>query len=126
MYLVDSDVLVDILRGHDPALAWFEGLTELPGVPGFVAMELLSGCSDNRQAHNVDKLVAPLPVVWPTNADCQRALSDYRSYHLSHHLGMLDALIAACAIGRGAVLHTFNAKHFAAILDLAVQPPYVR
>jgi predicted nucleic acid-binding protein len=41
MDLVDTDVLIDVQRGHPPALAWFAGLTELPAVPGFVVMELV-------------------------------------------------------------------------------------
>jgi len=39
---------------------------------------------------------------------------------------MLDALVAACAIGNGATLYTFNAKHYAAVADLMVEPPYTR
>lgn len=35
MYLLDTDVLVDIQRGHTPAIAWFASLTTLPSVPGF-------------------------------------------------------------------------------------------
>ena len=31
--IVDTDVLIDIQRGHPPALAWFAGLTDLPAVP---------------------------------------------------------------------------------------------
>lgn len=41
MDLVDTDILIDVQRGHPPALAWFRGLTTLPGIPGFVAMELI-------------------------------------------------------------------------------------
>jgi predicted nucleic acid-binding protein len=53
-----------------------------------------------------------MPVVWPTAADCQRALIDFIAYHLSHNLGLLDTLIAACAIGVSATLWTFNVKHY--------------
>ena len=126
MRMVDTDVLVDVLRGHAPALAWFAALTELPGISGFVLMELLSGCADNRRVHEVDRLVAPLTVVWPTEADCQRALADFHRYHLPHSIGMLDALVAACAVGTGAVLYSFNTRHFRAISDLVVESPYVR
>ncbi|MCU0825131.1 MAG: response regulator, partial [Leptospira sp.] len=33
-------VLIDIQRGHAPAIAWFASLQDLPSVPGFVVMEL--------------------------------------------------------------------------------------
>ena len=39
MDLVDTDVLIDVQRGHPPALAWFAGLTDLPAVPGFVLIK---------------------------------------------------------------------------------------
>jgi len=41
MYLLDTDVLIDIQRGHAPAIAWFCSLSEVPSVPGFVVMELI-------------------------------------------------------------------------------------
>ena len=41
MYLLDTDVLIDIQRGHAPAITWFASLSELPCVPGFVVMELI-------------------------------------------------------------------------------------
>jgi predicted nucleic acid-binding protein len=39
-------------------------------------------------------------------------LSDFTAYHLSHKVGLIDALIAACAVGRNATLCTFNVKHY--------------
>ncbi len=100
MYLLDTDVLIDIQRGHAPAIAWFASLPEVPSVPGFVVMELVQDAQNLQQVRNALKLVAPLPVIWATEADCARALSDFTTYHLSHNLGLLDALIAACAVGR--------------------------
>jgi hypothetical protein len=35
MYLLDTDVLIDIQREYAPALTWFATLTELPAVVGF-------------------------------------------------------------------------------------------
>src|ERR1700676_2827626 len=106
MHLVDTDVLIDIQRGHAPAIALFAGLAELPAVPGFVVMELVQDARNAREVRRARKLVAPLPVVWPTEADCARALSDFTAYHRAHSLGLLDALIAASAVGRSATLYT--------------------
>lgn len=72
------------------------------------------------------KLVAPLQVVWPTEADLARALSDFATYHLSHGLGLLDSLISACAVGRSATLYTFNAKHYSVVPGLVLAQPYTR
>lgn len=54
------------------------------------------------------------------------ALSNFTSYHLSHNLGLIDSLIAACAIGLPAVLCTFNVKHYRVVPGLQIQQPYVR
>lgn len=85
MYIVDTDVMIDIQRGY-----------------------------------------GPLAIVWPTETDCGRALSDFTLYHLSHKVGLIDALIAACAVGHNASLCTFNIKHYQVISGLSLEQPYRR
>jgi hypothetical protein len=126
MELVDTDVLIDIQRGHPPALAWFAGLSAMPAVPGFVVMELIQDARNANEVRQAVKLVAPLMTVWPSAADCARALADFATYHLSHNLGLLDSLIAACAVGRSATLYTFNAKHYKAVPGLVIGQPYTK
>lgn len=124
MNILDTDILIDIQRGYQPALDWFAQLPELPLVPGFVVMELVQDAHNARQVKQVLQLIAPLPVIWPTELDCNRALQDFTVYHLSHGLGLLDALIAACVIGRSATLCTFNVKHYRIIPGLQIHQPY--
>ena len=126
MYILDTDVLIDVQRGYVPALNWFSSLEELPSVPGLVVMELIQGAQNSRQVRQVLQLVAPLPVVWPTATDCEKALSDFTDYHLSHNLGLLDSLIAACALGLSATLCTFNVKHYRVVPGLDILQPYSR
>jgi predicted nucleic acid-binding protein len=122
--LVDTDVLIDIQRGHLGATEWFRSLQELPGVTGFVVMELIQDAQNSRQVIDVRKLVAPLPVVWPSEADCSRALLDFQSFHLPNGLGLLDALIASCAVGLNVPLLTFNNKHYRVVPGLITEQPY--
>lgn len=89
-------------------------------------MELIQDAQNTQQVRQALKLVAPLSILWPTMADCNRALADFTAYHLSHNLGLLDALIAACAIGQAATLCTFNVKHYAVVTDLHMEQPYQR
>ena len=126
MHILDTDVLIDIQRGHKPAVEWFASLKELPSVPGLVVMELIQDAHNSRQVQQVLQLVTPLPVVWPTQTDCERALSDFTNYHLSHNLGLLDALIAACATGLSASLCAFNVKHYRVVSGLKIIQPYSR
>ena len=126
MDALDTDILIDVQRGHPPALAWFAQLTELPCVPGFVVMELVQDVRNNREVEDALKLVAPLRVVWPSAVDCTRAVSEFSTYHLSHGLGLIDALIAACAVGLTARLCTFNDKHYRPVPGLVTEQPYAR
>lgn len=101
-------------------------MPDLPAIPGFAVIELIQGAKNARQVRDAIRLVAPLPVVWPTVADCRRAPTDFTAFHLSHGLGLLDALIAAIAIGLSAELCTFNDKHYRMVPGLATIQPYVK
>src|SRR5262245_33416948 len=126
MEILDTDVLIDVQRGHPPAIDWFARLSELPAVPGFVVMELIQDARNATEVEQALKLVAPLRTVWPTEADCNRALSNFSAFHVSHGLGLLDSLIAACAIGSSATLCTFNIKHYQIGPGLVIAQPYAR
>ena len=89
-------------------------------------MEMIQDARNAKEVRQALKLTAPLPVVWPTVPDCQRALSDFTSYHLSHGLGLLDSLIGACCVGLSATLCTFNTKHYHVIPGLVLVQPYTR
>lgn len=126
MYLLDTDVLIDIQRGYTPAINWFAQLLAVPSIARFVAMELIQDARDKQQLRQALQLIAPLAIVWPTESDCARALSDFTVYRLSHGVGLIDSLIAACAVGRGATLCTFNVKHYRVIPGLKLEQPYSR
>jgi len=127
MVLLDTDVMVDVLRRYPPALAWLDSLgAETVGIPGLVAMELLQGCRNRAEQQRVENVLRPYRLYWPDQADCTRAFDDYAASHLSHNLGILDALIAETAIGQGAPLATFNAKHYGVVRALQTTQPYMR
>lgn len=123
--LLDTDVMVDILRGYPPALTWFATLTDnAVALPGLVAMELLGGCRDQNEQRSLQRQLARFSLHWPTAADCQRAYEDFAAFRLSHNLDVLDALIAHTAVGLGETLATFNVKHYGVITGLRTAQPY--
>lgn len=124
MLVLDTDILIDVQRGHANALAWLGALQALPSLPGFVLMELIQDARDLREVRVAQRLVAPFPIIWPSESDCHRALADFAKYHLSHRLGLIDALIGACVLGRGDTLCTFNVKHYSVIRGLNTTQPY--
>lgn len=125
MVLIDSDVMVDVLRGYPPAIAWLESLGEEEIIlPGFVVMELLQGCGDKAEQREVERRLASCKIAWPPSEACDEALSTFCQYHLSHNLGLLDALIGQLAVTLRLPLHTFNQKHYAVIDGLDTVQPY--
>jgi predicted nucleic acid-binding protein len=127
LILIDTDIAVDILRDHGPALGWLRSLeSELPALAGYSAMELLRGCRDKRSMARVDAFVGNVAVLWPPPATCQAALGLFHDLTLANGLGLLDSFIAAIAIEHQTPLHTFNRKHFAAVPGLILVEPYLR
>ena len=127
MLLVDSDIMVDVLRRHPPAVDWLNSLgAEDIGIPGLVAMELLNGCRNRNEQQRVESALRPFVLYWPDAEDCARAFNDFAQYHLSHSIGLLDSLIAATAVGMSASLVTFNQKHYSVVSTLQIIQPYAR
>ena len=82
MILLDSDVLIDLLRKHPPAMAWFDALQEDEEllVSGYVVMELIQGCRNKVEQDRVQRELAAYGVVWLSQTDCDRA---WRVHHVS-------------------------------------------
>lgn len=127
MVLLDTDVMVDILRRYPRAIAWLEQLGE-EGLllPGFVVMELIQGCRTKEEQEKLERGLKDHPVVWPSTAVCNDALSVFARFHLSHGIGLIDTLIGQLAISLNLPLHTFNQKHYHAIPNLQTVQPYVK
>lgn len=126
MILLDSDVLIDLLREYPPANEWFDTLPddELVHVSGFVVMELIQGCRNKAEMDRVQRLLASYGVVWLSPADCEKALEVFSAYRLSHNAGLLDALIGQTAVAMETPLLTFNQRHYGFIPGISTIQPY--
>lgn len=125
--MIDTDILVDVLRNYPPALAWLKTMrTELIDIAGLTALELLQGCRNRNEQSRVETFLQPYSLRWPTQSDCERAFADFSLYHLSDSLSILDALIAETAVGLNLVLATFNQKHYDVVKTLRTLKPYSR
>lgn len=126
MRLLDTDILIDLLRGLPQAGAWLGALPDAPGLPGLVVLELIQGCRNLQEARRVERLSALFTVYWPTAMDCDRTLVSFARLRLTSGVGLLDLLIGECAIGLGATLCTFNTRHYGAISALLTEQPCTR
>ena len=84
--ILDTDILIDIDRGHSNALAWIASLTALPMISGFAALELIQGCRNKSEMTKVETFLSVFPIVWPDEADMQWTFANYGQYRLTHNI----------------------------------------
>ncbi len=87
-------------------------------------MELIQGCRNKPEQEKMERELKACNVVWPSPETCNEALSVFASSHLSHGLGLLDALIGQIAVSLDMPLYTFNQKHYAVVPRLRTVQPY--
>ncbi len=127
MIILDTDVMIDLLRQYPPAVAWLESFGDEEIVmPGFVIMEVIQGCSNKVEQEQVERKLANYGRLWPSAETCDEALSTFIRFHLSHGLGIIDTIIGQTAVNLGSPLFTFNQKHYTAIPNLQIKRPYLR
>ena len=119
--LVDTDVLIWLLRGRDSARAAIHACSSVE-VSTITYMELVQGVRDKRELRALRRTVGLsgwhiLPL---TEAIGQRATLYLESFGLSHGLRLADALIAATGVAAGNTLLTANAKHYRCVSDLSL------
>ena len=122
--LLDTDVLVDFLRGHSDAVAYINANADRIMLSVIVTAELYAGVKGDDELKRLDDLTSLFPVL-PVTAEVARSGGLYkRDYHRSHGTGLADAILAATAERQEAGLKTLNIKHFPMLKDL--KPPYTK
>jgi len=112
--LLDSDVIIEWLRGHEPIVTRIAQLLEqhsqLFWTPVSVA-EVYAGVRKSEEAKvgNLFILLEPVSVSLGTG---KKAGEYLRLYAKSHGVGIADALVAACAFTENLSLWTLNRKHY--------------
>lgn len=122
--LIDTDVLVEYLRGRGEAVKYLEGLKADLHLSVISIAELFAGVRGEEEEKSLNQLLETF-VVLPVTQEAARLGGLYRrDYGPSHGTGLADALIAATAEEAGADLVTFNQRHFPMLSKIVV--PYDR
>lgn len=111
-YLLDSDVLIWLLRGRRETLQRLERLGGPFGVSVISQAEIWAGARDSEH-RQIDELFLSLTayaVDQAVAALAGRLLRQHR--HRDKPLELADALIAATAISHDLTLVTYNVSHF--------------
>ena len=120
--LLDTDVLIDFLRGQPQVVQLLEDTDCEFHVSAVSVAELYVGVRDGREREVLDQLMGLLRTIEITTEIARQAGLWRREYGKSHGTGIIDALIAACADALQIPLATLNVKHFPMLTE--VWAPY--
>lgn len=124
---LDTDVLIDYLRGNPSSREWLLGNPDIRfQIPGVTAMELVMGCRNKDDIDVVRGFLSKFDVVWPESQEFKLAFELLTQHRLAVGLNIPDCIIASMTLSRKMKLLTFNVKHFKDVLGLVVETPYSR
>lgn len=110
--LLDTCIVIDVLRGREAAVAFVNGLPEVPSLSAITATELIAGARNARERRQIERLLE-VYTVHDIGLEIASLAGDYlRQYGPSHGVDPIDALIAATAKTANLELATLNLKHF--------------
>jgi predicted nucleic acid-binding protein len=110
--LLDTCILIDLLRGREAAVAFISGLKSTPAISAITATELIAGARGKVEEEAIDRILATYEVA-EIDLEIARLAGDYvRDFGKSHGVDPIDALIAATAKSKELDLATLNIKHF--------------
>lgn len=120
--LLDTSVIIDVLRGLPAAIRYTTSLKEVPTCSEITRVEVLRGLrSADRTA--TERLFRSLRWAGIDETVARRAGEMGRTYRRSHMgVGTTDLIIAATAEELGLTVATLNVKHFPMISGL--RAPY--
>ena len=122
--LLDTDVLVDFLRGHSEAVAFVNAHSARIILSSIVVAELYAGVRGDREQAVLEALISLFRVV-PVSGEIAKTGGLYkRDYGKSHGVGLADAILAATAESENAELKTLNTKHYPMLQGL--RPAYTK
>lgn len=125
MKILDTDILLDHLRGNRAALDYLSGQMkagETLALSVVTLAELLSGVRHDEEGP-INALLRLFFVLDVTESVARQASMYLRQFRASHGLVQGDALIAATAYFAGANLLTRNTKRYP-MDDITVVAPY--
>ena len=110
--LLDTDVLVDFLRGHSKALAFVNAKSDRIILSTIVVAELYAGVKGEAEQVVLEDFISLFRVI-RVDAEIAKTGGLYkRDYAKSHGVGLADAILAATAEAENAELKTLNTKHY--------------
>jgi predicted nucleic acid-binding protein len=122
LHVLDTSVLIDVLRGSAAAADWMNRLDEVPVCSEVTRVEVLRGVRSAERGPT-ERLLTALHWLAVDERISRRAGDLGRQYRRSHAgLSTADLVIAATALELDAKLATGNVRHYPMFRRL--RPPY--
>jgi predicted nucleic acid-binding protein len=122
--LVDTDILIDYLRGYPVAIAFLEAHIDEVSISAVSVAELYQGVREGAEHAKLARMISAFVVLPLTQEIAETAGLYRRDFRARSGCGLADCMIAATASGHQMVLVTLNAKHFTMLENVIV--PYVK
>ena len=122
MILVDSDVLIEHLRGKTAARDWLVDVRQSSGplAISVVSLTEIAGGMRPQERREVMRLLGSMQRFEVTEQVAWRAVTLMQEYRRSRSgIGLGDYLIAATALTEGLELATLNVRHYPMFPELA-------
>lgn len=121
--LLDTAILVDILRAYPAATTWLSEQGQL-GISPVVWLEIIEGAENAKDQAKAVELLRHFERIEMSSVDFDWAIQQALKFRLSHNVDMMDCLIAASAQRLEVPLFTRNLKHFQPMIGNFAQKPY--
>jgi predicted nucleic acid-binding protein len=122
--LVDTDILIDYLRGHPEAVSFLEQNVDDVFISSVSVAELYQGVREGEERTKLSRMISAL-VVLPLTEEIAVTAGLYRRDHRERiGCGLADCMIAATASEHRLELATLNDKHFQMLRSVIT--PYIK
>jgi len=116
--LLDTDVLIDFLRGDEKAVSFVNANSSRIILSSVVVAELYAGVKGDAEQATLERFISLFRVI-PVDSEIAKTGGLYkRDFSKSHGVGLADAILAATAESENAELITLNTKHYPMIRGL--------
>lgn len=122
--LIDTDVMIDFLRGHPKAVALVKQHASRISLSSIVIAELYAGVRGEEELETLDNLISLFRVIPVTSSLARAGGLNKRDYAKAHGVGLADAIVAATCETEDAELKTLNVKHYPMLKGL--KPAYTK
>lgn len=123
--VLDTSVVIDLLRGLGPATQWFSSLgKQRPAITPIVWMEAVQGATDATKRAQAIRFLRQFFVEHATPDDNRWAMRQLSRFYLSHGVHLQDVMIASVAVRLDVPLYTLNLKHYEPLPSIRVIRPY--